>query len=299
MAVTATYELTRGRSVSGNVGETSTYARLFAVRVDDPGTSLLEISTAPGVSYYDEYPGDSSVVCTSFDCQAADDSGMWYTVSMKYSARPVWGYGTGGQPPDPADPLRLPEDQWSAAASISSGPVTRDIDGKPIVNSAKDPIGGLQKDYAEMRITLVKAYPDLSWAGQAFGYTNTVNGSAWNGSAPRTWKCHFQSAQKQTENNQGGTLTYWSVVWDFVLRADTWDLKEGCEDVGMMEIAVNYDGDTVHRNILVDGDPVSAPVALLPSGEAAPVGTEPSIINGGQGVQVYRLSDFSIFGVPS
>jgi len=294
MAVTATYELTRGRTVSGAVGDTSTYARLFAVRVDDPGTSLLDISTAPGVSYYDEYPGDGSVVCTSFECQAADDSGMWYTVSMKYSARPVWGYGDDGKPPNPADPLSLPEDQWSAAASISSGPVTRDNTGKPIVNSAKDPIGGLEKDYAEFRLTLVRSYPGLTWSALALTYTNAVNSGVWNGSPARTWKCHFQSAQKQTENNQGGTITYWSTVWDFVYRPETWDLKEGCENVGMMELVDD------EKLVIKDsgGDAVVSPVALNSDGSAAEPGTVPSIINAGRGVQVYRTANFSIFGEP-
>ena len=295
MSVTATYELTRGRTVSGAVGDTSTYGRLFAVRVDDPGTSLLDISTAPGVSYYDEYPGDGSVVCTSFDCQAADDSGMWYTVSMKYSARPVWGYGTGGQPPDPADPLRLPEDQWSAAASISSGPVTRTITATPIVNAAGDPIDGLQKDYAEFRLTLVRAYPGLGWSALALNYTNAVNSGVWNGSPARTWKCHFQSAQKQTENNQGGTLTYWSTTWDFAYRSETWDLKEGCENVGLQELVSGK------RKVIKDenGEPIASPVALTAAGAAAAAGTQPTIINGGNGVQVYRTADFSVFGVPS
>jgi hypothetical protein len=288
MGITAVYELTRGRSVTGRLGETSTYTRTFAVRVDDPGTSLVDIVNANGVSYFDPHPDDPSCVALEYDCQGGDDTGMWYTNTVRYMVPPIKEYEQGN------DPSKIPEDQWSAAASISSGPVTRDNQGKPIVNAAKDPIGGLEKDYAEFRITLVRAYLNMAWSAGALAYTNAVNSSAWNGGPPRTWKCHFQSAQKVKENNQGFTLTYWSTTWDFAFRPETWDLKEGCENVGLNELKNGK------RYAIRDdqGAPIASPVALTTSGGVASAGTEPSIINGGAGVKVYREMDFSIFGVP-
>jgi hypothetical protein len=288
MAITAVYELTRGRSVTGKLGETSTYTRTWAIRLDDPATSLVDIVNANGVNYFDPHPDDPTCVALEYDCQPGEDSGMWYTNTVRYMVPPIKEYENNN------DPSRIPEDQWSASASTVTGPVTRDALGYPIVNSAYQPIGGLEREYAELRLTLVRCFNDMAWSGLAAYCTNAVNAGGWNGSGPRTWKCHFQSAQKVKENNQGNTLTYWSTTWDFAYRDETWDLREGCEDVGTMEIKGG------RRYVIRDKDgmAITQAVALAPNGSVAPEGTPPNIINSGNGVRVYREVDFSVFGAP-
>lgn len=293
MAIVDCIEIARSRGVSGKYRETSTYVREWLIRVDHPNTSLVDIVNANGVSYFDPHPDDASCYALEYDCQCADEGGLFYKNTVRYYVPPAEQWPEGSSPDQPDQPswVQIPGDQWSAAASTITGPATRDKDNKPITNSAKDPIGGIEKDEAEFRLTLVRTYTDLSWASQAQQYTNAVNGSAWNGGGPRTWKCHFQNASKVTENNQGVSVVYWSVTWDFVYRESTWDITDGCEDVGMMEIKGGR-----KQVIRVNGEPVTQPVALTSSGSAAADGTAPSIINGGAGVRVYQERDFTSFG---
>jgi hypothetical protein len=293
MAIVDCIELARSRGVAGKYRETSTYTREWLIRVDNPGTSLVDIVNENGVNYFDPHPDDPTCYALEYDCQCVDEGGLFYKNTVRYYVPPAeqWPDGSGPGQPDQPSWLQIPGDQWSAAASTVTGPVTRDINGQPITNSAKDPIGGLEKDHAEFRLTLVRTFLDLSWGEAARLYTNAVNSGSWNGGGPRTWKCHFQSASKVTENNQGLSAVYWSTTWDFCYREETWDLTEGCEDVGTMELAQGS-----KRVIQVNGSPVTGPVALLPTGQAAPPGTSPSIINGGAGVRVYRELDFSPFG---
>jgi len=284
MGIVGTIEVASGRGVSGKYRETFTYTRTFMVRLDDPQTSMVVVSNAPGVSYLDGHPDDPACVAQEFDCQAVDETGLYYKVVVRYFVPSVEQQNQ--QNPTPGE---LPADVWSAGGSVTTGPCTRDKDDKPIVNAAKDPIDGLEREYVEWRLTLTRAYPDIGWTEKANKYSNTVNSSAWSGGEPRSWKCQFNSASKRTENSDGVTLTYWEVVWEFVWNRTTWDLKP--ENIGTMELK-----DGKKKVIQADGQPVTQPVALTDTGEAAAAGTDPTVINDGKGVRVYDEEDFDYFG---
>lgn len=277
MAVVDVIESSEGRGVSGKFRETFTYTRTFYVRVDNPNTGTNEISQAPGVTFLAPHPENSDCIAQEFDCQSSDDSGLHYRVTVKYFSPTV-------EQENQASNLGLPADVWSASASITTGPCLRDKEGKSIVNSAKDPIPDLEQEYAEFRLSLVRCFPGLQWTSLAGSHCNAVNASAWNGNAARTWKCAFQSATKVVENNDGGTLVYWSTVWDFAYRSATWDKEY--PNVGLHELKGGK-----KQVIKVEGEPVSQAVALGDSGEATP-NAEPTM----KKARVYEEADFSVFG---
>jgi hypothetical protein len=282
MAVTGVVEQAASRGVTGRFRETFTYTRSFLVRVDDPRTSTVEISQAPGVTYLQPHPDDLTCIALEFDCQAVDESGLFYRVGVKYYVPPV-------EQQEQPNNMGLPPDQWAASASITTGPATVDGRGRPIVNSAGDPIPELEMDQAEFRWTLTRCVPDMSWGPVAATATNAVNSGAWANGGKGEWKCHFQNASKRTENNGQAIVTYWECVFDFVYRAGGWALKP-------LDVGLNEKKGGKKKPIRVAGQVATTPVALR-YGVGDPDG-EPEVLNQGKGVEVYREVDFGVFGNP-
>jgi hypothetical protein len=287
MAVVDVVEVVSDRALSGGFRTPFTYSRSFLVKLDTPATSILEVAKAPVIAYFDAHPDDATCVMQDFDCKVADETGLYYSVTFKYQPIPPGEGGDFGSG-SVQNPLAFPGDYWAAAASVTTGPVTEDKDGKPVLNAAGHPIPDLEMDHAEFRLTLTRCFADLSWAAAAQQYTNAVNAQGWMGSDPRTWKCHFQNAAKRAESNDAGELRYWETTWEFVYRAETWDIRP--LDVGLQEKG--------GKAIKVNGEPVAAPVAIGPDGKGRP-DEEPNVIRGGNGARVYREEDFSVFGTLS
>lgn len=313
MAVVGWREIAKGRSVSGKYGESNNYTRAFLVRVDNPATSQVEIAAAPGIVYGTPHPNQEACVAMEFEASVSDDVGLWWTVTVKYYI----------PPPEkkPADD-GTPEDVWVAGCSTSTGPVYEDAMGLgTITNSAGDPIEGLEKENDDVTWSLTTSYTTMQWAADALEHSNTVNDYDWAGGDPYTWKVNFKGAQKKrvtkTTTTGGGdaqddgayspaTVTeeeveYWEVRWDFRYRADGWKARPW--DVGFNTLCDEEgnpatDG-TQKRAILgADGKPVRHPAALA-DGVAKAVGEKPDIINGGEGVEIYKSTSFELFGEPS
>lgn len=281
MAVVSYDESFAERAVSGQWRESYKFTRSFYVRVDTLDTDLYEILSAPGINYLDSHPEYSWAVMQDFDVKCCDESGLYYRVVFTYFVLQRDGESA----------TTIPPDVWSATGSITTGPATRDKDGSAIVNSAGDAIEGLEMDIAEMRLSLVRCYPNLSWTGVAYSYTNAVNSAGWNSSPARSWKCHFMSAVKQVEVRDQTRIAYWQTTWDFVYRAPNWDLRP--LNLGLMQKVSG-----AKKVIKVDGEPVSQPVPLNSDGTANASGTA-AVINSGNGSRVYVEQDFSVFGTPS
>lgn len=295
MAVIWSRELPRERSQSGKYGETYVYSRSWVVRVDDPLTPLPDITNALSLAWLADHPDDISCKLLEFDTKAADDTGLVYTVTAKYQTPPVNNDANKNQN-DPNNSggglMRIPI--WSASSSITTGPVY-----KTIANSAGDPLEGLEQEYAEFRLTKIEYFLNHSqWLSDARQFTNKVNSDTWHGGGPRTWKCQGCSAQLQTENQDGATVNYWEVTWEFAYRDDDWNLKPW--DVGFYEKCgsdgvASQSGDKKKSIKGVDGKRVG-PVAL-DGGVAKPPGQPPDVINAGAGEEVYEKVAFgSRFG---
>lgn len=300
MAVVGWRETAKGSGVSGRYGESNTYKRSFLVRVDHPATSKVAICRAPGIVYGASHPDQADCRAMEFDLSMSDDVGLWWTLSVSYYAPP---------PEAIPDENGIPVDSWTASGGTSTGPAFQNIDGDTIVNSAGDPLEGLERENDDISWTLVKCVSDLSWDSLRLSHSNTVNASSWQGGAAGTWKVNFRGAQKKTiataeagttgqtpsdgtnapNDGSESTATYWETTWEFRYRKDGWALKPW--DVGFNELVSGS------RQAIVgaDGKAVKQPVALTSAGAAKPAGEAPDAL----AFDVYDSSNFSVFGEPS
>lgn len=290
MAVVACLETARGTGVSGKYGESFTFTRKWIVRVDSPFTPRTLISRAPGIVFGSGHPDFASHKAMEFDCTETSGDGMMWEVVVRYYIPPVDN--------TPNQSTGMPADSWSGSGSTITIPVFKDKDGADIVNSAKDPLEGAEKESSEFSLTLTKCYADLAWSPIAAAQSNTVNNATWNSSPARTWKVAFKSASKKeaTSSSADSTQPYWETTWEFVYRAETWDFKPW--DVGfnqLVDSAGNPTSSGTQRAAVLGADkkPVKAPVALS-SGVAKSPGQPPSVLT----FKLYAETNFSVFGTP-
>jgi hypothetical protein len=290
MAVVACLETARGTGVSGKFGESFTFTRKWIVRVDTPFTPRTLISRAPGIVFGAGHPDFASHKAMEFDCTEESGDGMMWSITVRYYIPPA------DNTPSPS--TGLPVDSWSGSGSTITIPVFEDKDGGKIVNSAKDPLEGAERESSEFTLNLTKCYPDLSWSPIAESQSNTVNSSTWNSSPARTWKVAFKSASKKeaTSSSADTTQPYWETTWEFCYRAETWDYKPW--DVGFNELVTSNgtpSASGTRRAAVLGADkkPVKAPVALS-SGVAKAAGSAPDALT----FKLYKETDFSVFGTP-
>ena len=275
-------ELPRERSQSGKHGETYTYTQAFLVRTDDPSEPLPNITNAPGFAWLDSHPDDASVGALSFETSPADDSSLLYYVKVKYGARPYTA------PPD--DPPETPGavaglmkfPVWSGSSSVTTGPCLEDKDDEMIVNSAGDPLEGMEMEMADAKLSVTNyATTHTNWMIAAATYTNTCNNATWNGGAIDQWKCQGCSAKLATENVGGVTFNFWELTWEFAYRAKSWRLRpwdigfaERCDSEGVASAT-----GTSRKAIKgPDGKATARPVALA-AGVAKPAGQKPDALS--------------------
>jgi len=297
MAIVTSVRRPQKRTASGAVGESNKFLEVYDVRTDSLTQSLVSIVTAPGIGYGSAHPDMADHKAMEWDLSAADDSGLWWTVSIRYAVPP---------PGKTIDAVSgLPDPAWSALGSTHSVPVYKDKDGAVIKNSAGDPLEGLEAEGQEFGWSLVKCYSlaaSPSWDVVVRSVANKVNSDTWSGETARKWKCSFKGAQKKTIVTQTGStqsaVQYWEVAFDFRFNDDTWDLAPW--DIGFNQRAdsagVASPSGTNRVTILgKDSRPVKQPVALS-SGVATAPGTAPTALN----FKVYKETAFtSVFGVPS
>ena len=290
-------ELPRERSQSGKHGETYTYTRAFLVRTDSPTEPLPNITNAPGFAWLDDHPDDASVGALEFETSPADDSSLLYYVKVQYGARPVdadSSWSPGDVPGTIAGLMKFPV--WSGSSSVTTGPCLEDKDAHKIVNSAGDPLEGMEMEMADAKLTLTNyAATHTAWMTAAQTYTNTCNNASWNGGGIDKWKCQGCAAKLSTENVNGITYVFWELTWEFAYRAKSWRLEpwdigfaERCDSEGVASAA-----GTKRRAIRgFDGKVTPRPVALA-AGVAKPAGEPPDALV----FWPYNRYDFgSVFG---
>ena len=292
MAVVACLETARGTGVSGKFGESFTFTRKWIVRVDSPFTSRVLIARAPGVVFGAGHPDFASHLAMEFDCAEESGDGMMWSVVVRYYIP------QSENKPEPS--TGMPKDDWKASASTITIPCYKDKDGEPIVNSAGDPLEGIEIEASDASLTLVKCFEDLEWSSIASSRSNTVNNASWNGYSFRTWKCDFRSAVRKemtvSSLSTDQTKVYWETTWEFRYRSDTWAFKP--LDIGFNQL-VNSSGAPTSGGSLraavlgADKKPVKSPVALA-SGVAKQAGQKPNVLT----FHVYKETDFSVFGTP-
>jgi len=293
MAVVAVNEVISGTGLSGKYGESFTFTRKWRIRVDDPKTSKVIISRAPGITFGAGHPDFSDHKAMEFDLSDEDGVGMFWMLVVKYYIPPK------DNTPDAS--TGMPKDDWRANGSTNTIPAFTNKDGVSICNSAGDPIEGLEIEASDFGLSLTRFYADLSWVAIATSRSNAVNSDTWNGSAARTWKAEFRGAVKKemtvSASSGSATLPYWETSWEFRYRADKWDLRPW--DVGFNQLVTSTGtpstSGTLRAAVLgADKKPVKQPVALY-QGIAMAAGTLPAALT----IRAYKEATFSVFGNPS
>jgi hypothetical protein len=293
MAVVAVLETARGTGVSGKYGESFTFTRKWIVRVDSPFTPRTLISRAPGIVFGAGHPDFASHKAMEFDCTEESGDGMMWVVTVRYYIPQSDN--------KPEASTGMPKDDWKASGSTMTIPCYKDKNGDPIVNSAGDPLEGIEIEANDASLTLTKCFADLEWSSIASSQSNTVNNASWNGYSFRTWKCEFRSAVKKemtvSSTTADETKVYWETTWEFRYRQDTWAVKPW--DVGFNQLVDSSGNPTssgTQRAAVLGADKksVKSPVALS-NGIAKAAGQKPSALT----FHVYRETDFSVFGTPS
>lgn len=317
MAVVGWRRVLEGTELSGKVGESLRIVEKWIIRTDSPATSKLAILGAVPVGWYSAHWEFPDCRAMEFSLSPNNRDGMIWTLSATFYMPPK---------DKKLDSQGKPSDFWEANGGTTTVPALQDVYGESIVNSAGDPLEGLEREREEESWTLTKYYDNDTWQQDRDVYAGSLNVDTWSGGAPRTWKCYFKSARKKELQNvdanqvangaaegQGGggnaNLEKKSVVetvWEFRKEPDEWKAKPW--DVGFMELAGSSgsssssgsSGSSTKKVITVDGGKaVKQPVALNPDGTAKAFGQKPSIANNGNGFELYPVTAFGLkFGTP-
>lgn len=290
MAVIKYERVLDGTEISGKFGESLQITEKWQIRTDSPLTNkveILNIVSTGGVywgSPHWEFPGCKAM---EFSCSPTGKDGMLWHLTVKF-------YVPAREP----QPNGIPEDLWEAVGGVTTVPAFRDADDEMILNSAGDPLEGLEKERDERGWVLTRCYEDESWKADRDTYAGTVNAATWDGGDPKTWKCDFKGAtlksvSKFDGDDDGGKLNYVETRWEFRYEPQTWKCMPW--DVGFME-KVNTERKTILGS---DGKAVKQPVALNSDGTKRSPGAAPSVIREGLGADIYKTADFTNgFGAP-
>lgn len=284
-----------GTGVSGKYGESMRVTERWQIRTDDPQVSkadlIAAVSGTIGITYGTPHPDFPSLLAMEFDLAPVGRDGLRWTLTVQYYTPQA-----GKAPTENG----IPPDSWERSGGTTSVPAFVDIYGDTITNAAGDPLEGLEREREESSWSLTAYYEDdATLETDIDNCAGKVNGSAWAGGDPKTWKCYFKGAKristtKLDGDQDGGILEYIEAQWEFRYDPGTWKLLPW--DVGFM--ALDGSGNKVAITT-DDGKAVKQPVALNEDGSAKPAGEAPVVINDGDGVDVYETADFdAAFGEP-
>jgi len=196
-----------------------------------------------------------------------DENEFCVKVTVKYDSKPV----KDNDEPDRTDEERTwlkisvqsLQERRPASESNQANP---NVPIKPPLNSAGDPVDGLEEETALLRLTFTNTNVIAPNFPLLFTYLNTCNQIAFLGAAPYTLRVTGYGADFDQKNQ------VWSVSVEFTYNPDDWKIRY--YDVGYHEI-VNGE-----RLAIMDkgGNPVSKPVPLDNDGTAKAVGQDPDIL---------------------
>lgn len=277
------WELYRGRSRQAQVGNVPVYNRVFLVRVNKLNPNMVQVAAAPGIPWRAQYPDDPGALLSESATAVEDDSPFLYRLTYTYK------YLDDTQ----VLPWCRPE-QYSFSGTLASAPAfwyypnandntTRQV----IVNTAGDPLSGLDRDEAEFAVTIQwNVRPNFDYV-LAQNYVGAINSDVWTGGAPFTWKVQSIQASRKFESFPGQTETsppvqyfYWEITAVLAYKSTTWHLETW--DVGFNEKI-----GTVRKKIMAGSEPVSEPAALS-NGLAKTPGQPPDLLT----FRIYRALPF-------
>lgn len=204
---------------------------------------------------------------TSRDLSHYQDNERAVVMSVRYDAKDTEagseGDPTGGDQDawqriqiQSAD-ISVPARGWRGLANSKDQPAST---GKPAINSAGDPVDGLEEEASMLRFTYTNTVATNPAFDMLLHYTNKCNFGLINilgiGCNSYTVRCTGFNASYDQKNN------VWSVTVELLYNPNGWEIR--FYDAGFNEV---IDGERV---AILDkrGNPVSSPVALDGNGRA-------------------------------
>lgn len=278
-------EMYRGRSRAASLDGVPQYVRTFLVRTNVVNPNLAYVSAAPGPVWRDPYPDDPNARGVEANVTQDGDSPFHYKVTLNYRYLDE----------DDKIPWNRPS-QYTFSGSLASQPCfwhysggDSDNDTKQIiVNSAGDPLSGLDREEAEFNVTIqYNQKPPFDYA-KAQEYVGAINSDTWSGGAPKTWKCQSLQAARKFESIPGETpesppvkVMFFDTSVTLAYRSTGWDLMTW--DVGFNKIV-----NGIREKIMAGDEPVSEPAALQNGDEKTP-GQPPDMLT----FRIYKMLPFS------
>jgi len=208
-----------------------------------------------------------------------DENEFCVKVTVKYDSKPV----TDNDEPDRTDEERTwlkisvqsLQERRPASESNQDNP---NVPIKPPLNSAGDPVDGLEEDTALLRLTFTNSNATAPDFPTLFSYLNTCNQTAFLGAEPYTLRVTGYGADFDQKNQ------VWSVSVEWTYNPSDWRIRY--YDVGYHEIVSG------ERQAIMDkgGNPVSKPVPLNADGSAKAVGEDPDVLT----IKPYDEKDHTI-----
>lgn len=288
-------EMFSGRSRSAGEGGNPQYTRVFLVRTNTINPSLYNVAAATGISWYDPHPNDANAILVESNATQEGESPFVYKVTYQYryldqTEKVPW----------------MRPALFSFSGSLASAPcfwhypTAGDNNTKRvIINTAGDPLGGLDKDEGEFSVTIqYNQKPPFIYA-RAQEYVGAINSDVWSGGQPKTWKVQSISAARKIETISGQSpndppvkVIYYDTSISIAYRPTGWDLQTW--DVGFNYIqggSFNASLGAVtggtRRKIMAGSEPVSEPAALTQGREKAP-GLAPDLLT----FRIYKTLPF-------
>jgi len=217
---------------------------------------------------------------TGRDFQYYDDENEFCVkVTVNYDSKPETDNDEPNQSDEERTWLKISiqslQERRPASESNQEDP---DEPAKPPLNSAGDPVDGLEEDTALLRLTFTNSNVSAPDFKALFSYLNTCNQTEFLGSAPYTLRVTGIGADFDQKNQ------VWSVSVEWTYNPADWRIRY--YDVGYHEI-VNGE-----RRAIMDkgGNPVSKPVPLNADGSAKAVGQDPDVLT----IKPYDEKDHTI-----
>ena len=271
-----------------------TYERVYQVFFSG-GYSCAELNRTAHASLPkigDEHPEDDEAKVQSVKPSLhSEDGGVDEGVAL-YSV----SYG-----PKPRNELDAPTPHpLDRPAEISGGgsditeTADKDVSGEAIKNSAGDFYDPLPERYVPAAEITISRNEETNPLTRATVYSHTVNSGTWYGVAAGNALLGKISWDKQSEEYQGQTITYWKVTYPISLKVDEdgWRLK--LIDNGYRKL-VSGEPRTATDDV---GNTSAVPVLLDGSGGELSVGGTP-VVYPTDGYQIYVEQNWNALALPN
>lgn len=300
MSVISVHETWRGQSGGINDKAQRKYARTFQVFCNNINTRALEVRLAAGVPRLFDY----YITSSEFDLGArarnidvVQDTlyPLRWEVTVSYDSISIdptkiatpnqtSGSSQGGGAKSPEQ--KPPQYSWDFTRQARA--ISKDLDGKAILNSAGDPFDPpIEIDDCRPILTVEQTLLTFD-VNLAMQYYDTVNSDTFLGFSPGQAKCNGRKGTSRFEENK----FVWTVTTEIHFRRDNWIPLE------IIDRGFHYLDGTPPKKILfrdpTDDQPMATPQLLNGNGGIGPIaGTDAQF----QQFRVFQSLPFAALGL--